>query len=274
MFVANAADDLCGKAAWFDGGGGLTASGETSDADTLTAAHANLPFGTKVEVDNLANGRSVVVRINDRASFARGRVILVSRAAAEELGMINHGTADVRLTVLEDDGSRVGACGDAERIADAPIARPRPAIDEAALAPRARPRPALAEDAASEPRGDEFGGYDPTEQGSAPSDPEPIAEDAPAEEVLARFDVAFQPESWQEAELGKVLAAVAPRIAVTRRQAPPVTGTTRRVKSRPVRGRLSPTLIAYLWSTELSMPHLARFERFWTPPSRLTQLTR
>lgn len=275
--VANAAeaDDLCGKAAWFDGEG-LTASGETSDAGALTAAHANLPFGTRVEVDNLDNGRSVVVRINDRGSFARGRVILVSRAAAEDLGMIHDGTADVRLTVLDDDGSQVGTCGDAGSIAHAPRARPRPVLDEdAASEPRARPRPALHEEAASTPRGDEFGGYNPTEQGSAPSDPGPILEDAPAGEILAdRFDVAFQAESWQEAELGKVLAAVAPRIAVTRRQVPVRTATTQRVKRKPGRVGLSPAVMAYLWSTELSMPHLARFERFWTAPNRLSQLTR
>jgi len=268
-------DDLCGRAAWFDGSGGLTASGETSDADTLTAAHANLPFGTKVEVDNLANGRSVVVRINDRASFGRGRVILVSRAAAEELGMIHDGTANVRLTVLDDGGSRVGACGDGDGIAHAPRARPRPGLDEdAASAPRTSPRPALIAKAAPEPRGDEFGGYNPTEQGSAPLDPDPIAEDAGADEVLARFDIAFQPESWQEAELGKVLAALAPRIAETERQASALNATTRRVKSSPGRVGLSPALIAYLWSTELSVPHLARFERFWSAPSQLTQLTR
>jgi peptidoglycan lytic transglycosylase len=75
-----------------------TASGEMMNPSALTAAHRSLPFGTKVLVENLSNGRSVVVRINDRGPFVKGRVIDVSKAAASSLGMIGSGTARVRVS--------------------------------------------------------------------------------------------------------------------------------------------------------------------------------
>jgi rare lipoprotein A len=77
--------------------GRRTASGEVYSHRLLTAAHRSLPFGTLVLVTNLDNSRSVVVRINDRGPFARGRLIDLSRRAAEELAMIRRGTARVRL---------------------------------------------------------------------------------------------------------------------------------------------------------------------------------
>ncbi len=81
--------------------GRRTASGEVFDAGRLTAAHRTLPFGTKVRVTNLNNGRHVVVRVNDRGPFRRGRVIDVSRRAAKELGFLRAGTTRVRIEVLE-----------------------------------------------------------------------------------------------------------------------------------------------------------------------------
>jgi rare lipoprotein A (peptidoglycan hydrolase) len=80
--------------------GRLTASGESYDKEELTAAHRNLPFGTKVLVKNLRNNRSVIVRINDRGPFAGDRLIDLSKAAAEELGMIQSGVVEVELRVL------------------------------------------------------------------------------------------------------------------------------------------------------------------------------
>ena len=68
-------------------GGGRTASGEVSGPNGLTAAHRTLPFGTKVLVTNVRNGRTVLVRINDRGPYGRGRIIDLSRAAARELDM-------------------------------------------------------------------------------------------------------------------------------------------------------------------------------------------
>jgi rare lipoprotein A len=82
-----------GVAAFY--GGGRTASGEITGPTGLTAAHRTLPFGTRVLVTNVRNGRTVVVRIVDRGPYGRGRIIDVSRAAARELDMIEHGTAMV-----------------------------------------------------------------------------------------------------------------------------------------------------------------------------------
>ena len=76
-------------------GGGRTASGELSGPNGLTAAHRTLPFGTMVRVTNVRNGRTVVVRINDRGPYGRGRIIDLSRAAARELDMIGAGTTRV-----------------------------------------------------------------------------------------------------------------------------------------------------------------------------------
>ncbi|MDH1007750.1 septal ring lytic transglycosylase RlpA family protein [Pseudomonas nicosulfuronedens] len=80
--------------------GKRTASGERFNQNALTAAHRTLAFGTRVRVTNLDNGRSVVVRINDRGPFGRGRIIDVSKAAAEQLNMLRSGTARVRLEGL------------------------------------------------------------------------------------------------------------------------------------------------------------------------------
>ncbi|MFC3940010.1 septal ring lytic transglycosylase RlpA family protein [Pseudomonas gingeri NCPPB 3146 = LMG 5327] len=82
--------------------GKRTASGEPFDQHGLTAAHRQLPFGTRVKVTNLANDRSVVVRINDRGPHTRGRLIDLSREAAEQLGMLQSGTARVRVQNLND----------------------------------------------------------------------------------------------------------------------------------------------------------------------------
>lgn len=77
-----------------------TASGERFNPGAMTAAHRTLPFGTKVRVTDVKTRRSVVVRINDRGPFIRGRIIDVSRAAAKRLGMISRGIATVEIQVL------------------------------------------------------------------------------------------------------------------------------------------------------------------------------
>ena len=79
-----------------------TASGELHKRGGNTAAHMTLPFGTQVKVTNLDNDRSVVVRINDRGPHTRGRLIDLSRKAAEQLGMISSGTARVRVQALSN----------------------------------------------------------------------------------------------------------------------------------------------------------------------------
>jgi rare lipoprotein A len=97
-----------GEATYYGGRfhGRLTASGEVFDQTALTAAHPTLPFGTRVRVTNLRNGRSVVVRINDRGPFGPARVaprkvIDVSYAAARDLGFLRDGRVPVRVDVLE-----------------------------------------------------------------------------------------------------------------------------------------------------------------------------
>ena len=91
-----------GQASWYGPGfyGNRTASGEVLRQGTLTAAHRTLPFGTKVRVTNLWNGRATVVRINDRGPFTGGRVIDLAHGAASRLGVVASGIAQVKLEVL------------------------------------------------------------------------------------------------------------------------------------------------------------------------------
>ena len=94
-----------GKASFYGYGdefhGRKTASGEIFDRNALTAAHPTLPFGTLCRVTNLSNGRSVVLRINDRGPFKAGRIIDLSYAAAKEIGAIRAGVVDVKVEVLK-----------------------------------------------------------------------------------------------------------------------------------------------------------------------------
>ncbi len=92
-----------GLASWYgdDLHGRSTASGEPYDMHKLTAAHKILPMNTRVRVTNLENDRQVVVRINDRGPFVSGRIIDVSRAAAQDLGFLNKGVAQVRIETLD-----------------------------------------------------------------------------------------------------------------------------------------------------------------------------
>ncbi|MGQ9630665.1 MAG: septal ring lytic transglycosylase RlpA family protein [bacterium] len=92
-----------GIASWYGPGfhGRRTANGEIYDMWSMTAAHKTLPLGSEVRVTNLENGRSVVVRINDRGPYAAGRIIDLSRAAAQALGFVDEGTARVRIEVLK-----------------------------------------------------------------------------------------------------------------------------------------------------------------------------
>ena len=80
--------------------GRKTANGETFDTTRLTAAHRTLPFGTRVRVTNVVNGKSVVVRVNDRGPFVAGRVIDLSAAAAKQLDMLRAGVVKVKLEVV------------------------------------------------------------------------------------------------------------------------------------------------------------------------------
>jgi len=103
--------DQRGVASWYgqDFHGRLTSSGEPYDMHAMTAAHRTLPLPTYVRVTNLANGASVVVRVNDRGPFSDPdrRIIDVSYAAAQRLGLVQSGTASVRVEALEPWQSRV-----------------------------------------------------------------------------------------------------------------------------------------------------------------------
>ena len=92
-----------GEASWYGPGfnGKKTASGETFNMYKLTAAHKKLPFGTKVKVTNLQNGKSVIVIINDRGPFVKGRIIDLSKKAAQQIGLIQAGHAPVSIVILK-----------------------------------------------------------------------------------------------------------------------------------------------------------------------------
>lgn len=102
-FIADgSASARSGLASWYGQAhhGRKTASGERFNQHAMTAAHPTLPFGTRVRVTNRANGRSVVVRINDRGPFHGNRIIDLSRKAAQAIGMLAAGTARIRMEVL------------------------------------------------------------------------------------------------------------------------------------------------------------------------------
>lgn len=93
-----------GKATYYSkrATGSRTSSGERLHHDSLTCAHRSYPFGTRLLVTNLNNGRSVVVRVTDRGPYARGRIIDLSWRAAKELDILNHGVAMVRVDVMKE----------------------------------------------------------------------------------------------------------------------------------------------------------------------------
>lgn len=95
-----------GSASWYGPGfhGNRTANGEVYDMHQLTAAHRTLPLGSVAEVRSLTTGRQVTVRINDRGPFARGRILDLSFAGAQAMGMIGRGTDDIELRVIRYQG--------------------------------------------------------------------------------------------------------------------------------------------------------------------------
>ncbi len=105
-FIANIGDEFDGIASWYGPNfhSKKTSNGETYNMYDMTAAHKTLPMNTVVKVDNLENGRSIIVRINDRGPFVRGRIIDLSNKAAHEIDMYRKGTAKVKITVLGYNG--------------------------------------------------------------------------------------------------------------------------------------------------------------------------
>ena len=105
----NIGDTETGIASWYGPGfhGKKTSNGEIFDTNAMTAAHKTLPMNTMVKVDNLENGRSVVVRINDRGPFVAGRIIDLSNRAAYIIDMTKKGTAKVKLTVIGFNSNKI-----------------------------------------------------------------------------------------------------------------------------------------------------------------------
>ena len=149
--------DATGIASWYGGAfnGRLTANGEIYDLNRLTAAHTTLPMPSIVEVTNLRNGRTLRLRVNDRGPFARGRIIDVSRRAAQLLGFETAGTTEVRVRILRRESIAaaeeiIRQSGQDPAILAAALATPPPAAAPryAAAAPPPRyayaaaPRPA------------------------------------------------------------------------------------------------------------------------------------
>ncbi|MGK6305647.1 septal ring lytic transglycosylase RlpA family protein [Variovorax sp. DT-64] len=112
-----------------------TANGERFDMTAMTAAHRTLPFNTRVCVRSLVNGREVLVRINDRGPYAAGRIIDLSRAAADTLGMLGLGIKQVALSIMGENSTR---CGDTEID---PVAIDAPAPEAKAAKPARNPAP-------------------------------------------------------------------------------------------------------------------------------------
>jgi rare lipoprotein A len=103
--------DETGIASWYGAQfhGRRTANGETYDMNSLTAAHRTLPMPSYVRVTNLENGRSLILKVNDRGPFARGRIIDISRRGAQLLGFHDNGTARVRVQIMADQSRAIAA---------------------------------------------------------------------------------------------------------------------------------------------------------------------
>ena len=119
--------DEVGMASWYGAqhNGRPTSTGERFDMNALTAAHKTLPLPSLVEVTNRANGRRVILRVNDRGPFVDGRIIDLSRAAAEELGLLSQGVGEVRVRYV-GRAPRTGGGAAMRRAEVAPTTQPTP----------------------------------------------------------------------------------------------------------------------------------------------------
>ncbi len=126
-----------GMASWYGPGfhGKMTANGEPYDQNAMTAAHRTLPLPSMVRVTNLDNGRSLVLRINDRGPFAKNRIIDISRRGAQLLGFVDQGTARVRVEIMPDESMALKAAALRGQPAEMPVivAAPRAGVEAVAL---------------------------------------------------------------------------------------------------------------------------------------------
>lgn len=192
--------DETGTASWYGPGfdGKPTSDGEIYDMNELTAAHKTLPLPSVVQVTNLQNGRALRLRVNDRGPFVDGRIIDLSRRAAQLLGVEAVGTAPVRVRVLKEPSIEVAQAAMHGEVGPTMLAQAITAPVAASPAPRRAPAPTRLA-AASEPpslRAHEVIGTPPPpppEPSSPPARPEPLpARPRPAPSTLA----AAQPHYW------------------------------------------------------------------------------
>jgi len=137
VLLSQATAAQVGSASWYALDGRMTANGERMNSRRMTAAHRRLPFGTRIRVTNLRNGKSVIVRINDRGPFARGRILDVSKAAARRLGFLGRGHTKVRIAVVSKGKKRRRTKARRKKrsafLAPVTIPKRRPAITLASL---------------------------------------------------------------------------------------------------------------------------------------------
>jgi len=129
--------DEVGMASWYGAqhNGRPTSTGERFDMNALTAAHKTLPLPSLVEVTNRANGRRVILRVNDRGPFVDSRIIDLSRAAAEELGLLQQGVGEVRVRYV-GRAPRTGGGTALRRAEAAPVVPPTPYVQPSASRPQ------------------------------------------------------------------------------------------------------------------------------------------
>lgn len=133
-FVPSFALAQTGSASWYALDGNRTANGERMNSAAMTAAHRSLPFGTKIKVTNERNGKSVVVRINDRGPFAKNRVLDLSKGAARELGFVGRGHTTVTIAKMATDAA-VGVAPTYAKLDEGAVTSPktRPETELASL---------------------------------------------------------------------------------------------------------------------------------------------
>lgn len=207
-----------GIASWYgsDFHGKYTANGELYDMNDLTAAHRTLPMPSLVRVTNLDNGRSIVIRVNDRGPFARGRIIDVSRRSAQLLGFENVGTAKVRVEIMADESRQIAALArrtpgpDDEKPTAAPVGQV--AVQTLAPPPGTTAAPPAQQQAARPT-------YSTTPQTSASAarSGRPVANPPPP-------TVAAQDPARPNATQAQIAAATTPATAVDASAAPAATG--------------------------------------------------
>lgn len=206
-----------GIASWYgpDFHGKYTANGETYDMNDLTAAHRTLPMPSLVRVTNLDNGRSIVIRVNDRGPFARGRIIDVSRRSAQLLGFENVGTAKVRVEILADESRQIAAL--ARRTPGPDDEKPSAApVGQVAVQTLAPPPGATAAPPPSQPAARPTYSPPPQASASAARTGRPAANPPPP-------TVAAQDPARPNATQAQVAAATQPAAATSDVSAPPAT---------------------------------------------------